>query len=1035
MRLIQFDTSGAHKAFMYVSQATNFTVKNLYIDDCNFASNLFTLQNTVEELFFENITIVNSYIFSIFGQLMGQGIPSSSNFITYCNMYVESSSMDVLDVYGYIYYSLTSSTTFTLENIEFFNSTGTNMIYIEAQSSSNQFTFDTNLFENVTFSGVSVTEYVMYLKPNSIQNVILRNIRFIEIEDEVTDDNPIFYFENITNWELSNIAFSDFTRAQDSSPACQWKMVSDAVFEEISFANIACVSSFVELAEFSGVTFTDWEIKDSNCSNCESVISIFNNDTDSISSGSGGYDFEFSNSEISNNFGMGRSILYIDVNIPNQDVLIENVTFSNNQRNKSNNEEYNALIVISGSNTNVMINNCVFENNNEWLSIVTCLSDSYCNVTIKNSEFIDNEAFNFTSINGFSLESGANGVIKIINSRFKSNYPDYDTNVVESSLIYNSSDSSIIFDDSNLVLPTPNPTIMPSEPSHDPTHDPTQLPSETPTPQPTNPPTEQATTTQVTTSTGGDDDDDDDDDDEESEESAAIVARQELENGTSYVVFGAIGAAFVLFFVSYLFHQCFVSQHARGSDPPKYHIIGKFFIGLADLYTDLLFCIFLYFDTISILFGVSISFFLIPFTLQCVLAIQWINRWKKWRQDNPKRLHVYLQDYEALLYFLTITSGFYNAIDLVQSKLFYKKAFCFQLKQSEYNDLKKIRLINVVLLGNLPQFGIQLLYIFHFASKSETSEMSDTVSGIAYFSMTFTVLSILLALLSEMSRLIQKHQVQSGYPSEQQTWDWSASAGETKLRMTGVINIESSDLNYYHNFSHTRIETAIDSVLDQICDVKREWIGRDDVIYSINVYYIRDYINSLSKMEAFFEIDFKSFSGGGRDGQHSSTSALEKFLHSAKMMIQLIEQQDINVLNIFKATLCLRTFKNIGISKINVWQENNNAQTDIDLTRIGSRSQIDGDYNNQNNSLLFDTITPNVQVQAQSKAQEGTSGDAVTGGGGSVAVGQETITDDIQMKLMAAPVVKMVDNTADDDGEDMSDDSSHSEGVGKTTHD
>lgn len=198
--------------------------------------------------YFENITIIDSRIYGMFGQLMGSAIPSSSDFITYSNIYVDSSTMDEN---GYIYHSLTSSTTFKLENIDIINSSAPTMIYIEVESASNQFTFDSDLIENITFSNVSATQYdnyVMYLKPNSMQTVALRNIKFIKIQDEVTYDYPIFYFESVTNWQVSNITFSDFKQAQDISPVLSdFYLLSKSKYNSMNNNNITTISQVTHL--------------------------------------------------------------------------------------------------------------------------------------------------------------------------------------------------------------------------------------------------------------------------------------------------------------------------------------------------------------------------------------------------------------------------------------------------------------------------------------------------------------------------------------------------------------------------------------------------------------------------------------------------------------------------------------------------------------------------------------------------------------------------------------------------------------------
>ena len=382
--------------------------------------------------------------------------------------------------------------------------------------------------------------------------------------------------------------------------------------------------------------------------------------------------------------------------------------------------------------------------------------------------------------------------------------------------------------------------------------------------------------------------------------------------------------------VAYIYHACIIKDKARGCDAPSYHIIFRFVGSIADFWTDVLFAIVLYFERIQVLFILGVCFIVLPFISQFLSAFIWINKWKHWKKDHPKRLHLYLEKYEFALYILGMIAGFYNTIDLVRSKLFYFKMFGFQLKKNESEVLKKYRFIIITIIENVPQLIIQMLYIFNvFEINSQ-----ENINIVAFFSMSFSILSILLAVINEISRRIQLCDAKQHHTLIKQFG--------TSCCVKGRLTFESSSLNYFHNFSHSRIETAMESILSQLCvqdndnNSINEWMNRSDVIYEINVYYIKDcnynynYINTdmdnyNSKLEVFFEINFETF--------HASDDSkiVHNFLQSIEMMTLLINDETNNINNgaksIFQATMRLKQIKKIVLSQTKVYNYNKQLQS------------------------------------------------------------------------------------------------------------
>ena len=353
---------------------------------------------------------------------------------------------------------------------------------------------------------------------------------------------------------------------------------------------------------------------------------------------------------------------------------------------------------------------------------------------------------------------------------------------------------------------------------------------------------------------------------------------KQWEDAALWVIYGALGTACAVFIVAFIYHKIVIKRKAKGAkgggyDHVNYFVIFQYIRNLADFWTDLLFAIVLYVRKIDIiLFILSLIFVVFPFLMQCFLAVHWINRWKNWKQDNPKRLKDYLSKYQTLLVWLTLCGGFYNSIDIIRSKLFYQECFYFPLKKQEYLQLKNVRFCNIVIFENIPQLAIQLSYIFYYSGDDKD------ISVIVFFSMAFSLLSLLFAVLNEILLLYTQH---SHYEH----------LGYTEVcQVNGIITIESEHLNKKHKFSHSRMRSAIGKILEH-CDSGRLWINSSNVSYSTEVYYIHDgdeiYSNNANakRVDAYFEIVFECVGGG--------SSVLKQFMQDVNTMQDMLNSDEV----------------------------------------------------------------------------------------------------------------------------------------------
>ena len=170
-----------------------------------------------------------------------------------------------------------------------------------------------------------------------------------------------------------------------------------------------------------------------------------------------------------------------------------------------------------------------------------------------------------------------------------------------------------------------------------------------------------------------------------------------FENIGIYLGWGTLASITFAWLFSCMYHK-YIIKSPYGFDRPNLMSVIKAIQNAGDFWTDVLVCIILYLQRYTLLYIASFIFTIVPFILSCICCVYWIVQWRKWKYDNPIRLTDYLNRYESLLCLLTVLAGFYAAVELCRSKLFFKRYFYFPLRKQEYNQLKHIKFVNVVLL-------------------------------------------------------------------------------------------------------------------------------------------------------------------------------------------------------------------------------------------------------------------------------------------------------------------------------------------------
>ena len=171
--------------------------------------------------------------------------------------------------------------------------------------------------------------------------------------------------------------------------------------------------------------------------------------------------------------------------------------------------------------------------------------------------------------------------------------------------------------------------------------------------------------------------------------SPAII--EGIESTVSVASIVLVACAVVLIGITYFKQRI----KTRGSDGASSGMIFKFFANVGDFWTDAAFTIVLGYQMPE-LFYFSLIFTIFPFLISFVTCMIYL---EKWRRDRVwKHIDNYFSKYDVLIMFLSVIAGFYGALALAQSKIWYLNMFHLQMKKSELNEMRTVQFVNIVLL-------------------------------------------------------------------------------------------------------------------------------------------------------------------------------------------------------------------------------------------------------------------------------------------------------------------------------------------------
>eukprot|EP01084_Bolivina_argentea_P176631 305604_1 len=160
---------------------------------------------------------------------------------------------------------------------------------------------------------------------------------------------------------------------------------------------------------------------------------------------------------------------------------------------------------------------------------------------------------------------------------------------------------------------------------------------------------------------------------------------------------------------------------------------------LLDIIYDCLFAFKIAESEYAVLLLFCIAFIIIPMVVTLYQLHTDINKWK--RSDV---LSEWLSNNVTLLYMISsICGSAFTAVQLCTSNLFNLTQFDMPLSRIQFNKFQTKRVFSVVLLENIPQLAIQIVYL---------SISNANTNNIVFISMGFSVLSIIISIFSMVAQ-------------------------------------------------------------------------------------------------------------------------------------------------------------------------------------------------------------------------------------------------------------------------------------------
>eukprot|EP01083_Nonionella_stella_P096596 271608_1 len=215
------------------------------------------------------------------------------------------------------------------------------------------------------------------------------------------------------------------------------------------------------------------------------------------------------------------------------------------------------------------------------------------------------------------------------------------------------------------------------------------------------------------------------------------------------LIYIAVGSIFVIMVVpsSLLSWIAYFVYHRKrpGTDPPRYRSLFICVGNVADLYTNVWWSLMLMTQRHTLwLPAVLITF--VPHILSIGIGVWYIFKWKQKSVHSIERAYIskYTTKYYKPLILCIVITGFYPTLEMICSHLCHLNALSFDLYTKDKLQIANIKMINALILNQIPIFIIQYLYLMD----TNTNVLSATLITIS-----FTIICMLWSVCTVLSRV------------------------------------------------------------------------------------------------------------------------------------------------------------------------------------------------------------------------------------------------------------------------------------------